>query len=164
MIEEFRVVVAAVDVEGRGSAQVQARTKSGTNQFHGAGVWNIRNSAMNANSWGNNRQGITPIWYNRHQFTASLGGPVIKSGDPIEQEKQLKYASLVANAVMLSNVADMTTALSAMDGDGHPVTPALVSCLSPYTREHIRRFGQYVLDMADLPPPLDPQPLPFEKA
>src|SRR6185295_16409714 len=44
----------------------------------------------------------------------SFGGPVIKSGDPIEQEKQLKYASLVANAVMLSNVADMTTALSAM--------------------------------------------------
>src|SRR3982751_5694001 len=94
----------------------------------------------------------------------SFGGPVIKSGDPVEQEKQLKYASLVANAVMLSNVADMTSALSTMDGDGHPVTPALVGCLSPYTREHIRRFGQYVLDMADLPPPLDPQPLPFEKA
>jgi Tn3 transposase DDE domain len=33
----------------------------------------------------------------------SFGGPVIKSGDPVEQEKQLKYASLVANAVMLSN-------------------------------------------------------------
>jgi len=87
---------------------------------------------------------------------------VIKSGDPVEQEKQLKYASLVANAVMLSNVADMTTTLAAMDGDGHVVTPALVSCLSPYTREHIRRFGQYVLDMGNLPPPLDPQPLPFE--
>jgi hypothetical protein len=28
----------------------------------------------------------------------SFGGPVIKSGDPVEQEKQLKYASLVANA------------------------------------------------------------------
>jgi len=51
---------------------------------------------------------------------------VIKSGDPVEQEKQLKYASLVANAVMLSNVADMTTTLAAMDGDGHVVTPALV--------------------------------------
>ena len=34
----------------------------------------------------------------------------------------------------------------------------------PYTREHIRRFGQYVLDMGDLPPPLDPQSLPFETA
>src|SRR4051812_46648023 len=96
--------------------------------------------------------------------SVSFGGPVIKSGDSVEQEKQLKYASLVANAVMLSNVADMTTALSAMDGDGHPVTPALAGCLSPYTREHIRRFGQYVLDMADVPPPLDPHPLPFEKA
>ena len=49
-----------------------------------------------------------------------------------------------------------------MAKDGHPVTPALVACLSPYIREHIRRFGQYALDMSDLPRPLDPQPLPFE--
>jgi hypothetical protein len=48
--------------------------------------------------------------------------------------------------------------------DGHRVTPGLVACLSPYTREHIRRFGQYVLDMDDLPDPLEPQPLPFEPA
>ncbi len=33
-----------------------------------------------------------------------------------------------------------------------------------YGRRHILRFGQYALDMADLPPPLDPQPLPFETA
>ena len=63
---------------------------------------------------------------------------------------------------MLSNVADLTDALSTMAKDGHPVTPALVACLSPYIREHIRRFGRFVLDMADLPNPLDPQPLPFE--
>jgi hypothetical protein len=37
---------------------------------------------------------------------------VIKSGDPVEQEKQLKYASLVANTIMLSNVADLTSVLS----------------------------------------------------
>jgi hypothetical protein len=30
-------------------------------------------------------------------------------------------------------------------------------------REHIRRFGQYVLDMEDLPEPLHPRPLPFEQ-
>ena len=48
--------------------------------------------------------------------------------------------------------------------DGHPVTPGLVACLSPYIREHIRRFGRYALDMEDLPRPLDPQPLPFEPA
>jgi len=92
----------------------------------------------------------------------SFGGPVIKSGDPVEQEKQLKYASLVANTIMLSNVADLTTVLSDMAADGHPVTPALVASTSPYIRGHILRFGQYALDMSDLPAPLNPRPLPFE--
>ena len=49
--------------------------------------------------------------YNDFLDWISFGGPVIKSGDPVEQEKQLKYASLVANAIMLSNVADLTEAL-----------------------------------------------------
>jgi TnpA family transposase len=102
--------------------------------------------------------------YNDFLDWISFGGPVIKSGDPVEQEKQLKYASLVANTIMLSNVADMTEALSSMARDGHRVTPELVACLSPYMREHIRRFGQYVLDMEKVPHPLNPQPLPFEPA
>jgi hypothetical protein len=79
MVDEVRVVVAAVDVEGRGSAQIQMRTRSGTNQFHGGLTFNIRNSALNANTWSNNRQGIAPLWYNRPQYTASLGGPIIKN-------------------------------------------------------------------------------------
>jgi TnpA family transposase len=102
--------------------------------------------------------------YNEFLDWVSFGGPVIKSGDPVEQEKQLKYASLVANTIMLSNVADMTTVLSSMAADGHAVTPHLVACASPYIRGHILRFGQYALDMDDMPPPLDPQPLPFEIA
>jgi hypothetical protein len=38
--------------------------------------------------------------YNDFLDWVCFGGPVVKSGDPVEQEKQLKYASLVANAVM----------------------------------------------------------------
>jgi hypothetical protein len=79
MVDEVRVVVAAVDVEGRGSAQIQMRTRSGTNQLHGGLTLNVRNSALNANTWSNNRQGIAPLWYNRPQYTASLGGPIIKN-------------------------------------------------------------------------------------
>ena len=71
----------------------------------------------------------------------TFGGPVIKSGDPVEQEKQVKYASLVANAIMLSNVADLIEALSSMAADSHRVTPELAAALSPYTRKQIRRFG-----------------------
>jgi TnpA family transposase len=83
---------------------------------------------------------------------ASFGGTLIRSGDPIEQEKQLKYASLVANAIMLSDVAHLNNVLSSM------------ARVSPYTREHIRRFGQYVLDMANPPNRLASAPLPFELA
>jgi hypothetical protein len=79
MVDEMRVVVAPVDVEGRGAAQIQMRARSGTNQFRGTATWNIRNSALNANTWSNNRLGTTPAWYNRHQSTASLGGPIIKN-------------------------------------------------------------------------------------
>jgi hypothetical protein len=51
-----------------------------------------------------------------------------------------------------------------MAHDGRPVTADLVACISPYLREHIRRFGRFSLDMANLPEPLNPQPLPFEAA
>jgi TnpA family transposase len=102
--------------------------------------------------------------YNDFLDWVSFGGPVVKSGDPVEQEKQLKYASLAANTIMLSNVADLTGILAGMARNGHPVTPALVAGLSPYARKHILRFGKYALDMDHLPDPLDPQPLPFEQA
>ena len=79
MVEEMQVVVAPVDVEGRGAAQIQMRTRSGTNQFRGAATWNIRNSGLDANTWSNNRLGIGSVWYNRHQSTASLGGPIVRN-------------------------------------------------------------------------------------
>jgi len=65
--------------------------------------------------------------YNDFLDWVTFGGPVVKSGDPIEQEKQVKYASLVANTIMLSNVTDLTEALSSMIRDGLPVTPRSLS-------------------------------------
>jgi hypothetical protein len=41
---------------------------------------------------------------------------------------------------------------------------ALVDASSPYSRDHIRRFGRFAIDMDDLPAPLNPQPFPFEVA
>ena len=65
---------------------------------------------------------------------------------------------------MLSNVVDMSDAIEAMVDAGAAVTPELLSATSPYLREHIRRLGQYVFDMTDLPGPLDPRPPPLAKA
>lgn len=56
---------------------------------------------------------------------------MIKSGDPVEQGRPLKYASLVANTITLSDVADLNQVLSDMASNGHPVTPALVARPAP---------------------------------
>ena len=58
-IEELRVVTSPVDAEfGRGAAQVLAASRAGTNRFHGAAYNYLRNDALNANGWTNNRTGI----------------------------------------------------------------------------------------------------------
>lgn len=98
-----------------------------------------------------------------HDFCdwVQFGGQVITSGDPVEQEKRIKYMNLVANIVMLHNTVDLTKVLTEMHQEGYKVTPELVKRLSPYMTEQIRRFGQYVIDMNDMPEPLHPQKLPF---
>lgn len=92
--------------------------------------------------------------YNDFLDWIGFGGPVLKSGDPIEQAKQVKYMDLVANVIMLHNVSDLTNVLADMAAEGWCLTKDLVARLSPYIRGHLRRFGEYVLDMDDLPPPL----------
>jgi hypothetical protein len=80
MVSEFRIITSPVDAEmGRGNSQVQVLTKSGTNSYHGAAVWDIQNSALDSNQWDNNRNSVIPPWRNLHQYTLSLGGPIVKN-------------------------------------------------------------------------------------
>src|SRR5438093_10501632 len=59
LIEEVKVVVAPVDAEtSRGSGQVQMVTRSGTNAFRGSVAWSNHNSALDANDWFNNFNGV----------------------------------------------------------------------------------------------------------
>jgi len=97
--------------------------------------------------------------YNDFLDWIGFGGPILKSGDPVEQAKQVKYMDLVANTIMLHNVSDLTDVLTDMIAEGWPLTKELVSRLSPYVREHLRRFGHYFLDMEGLPPTLAPKSL-----
>jgi Tn3 transposase DDE domain-containing protein len=96
-----------------------------------------------------------------HQFTdwIAFGGPVLRSADPVEQEKRIKYRDLVANVVMLQNVVDMTNVLHDLQRDGVRITPELLACMSPYLTGHLKRFGHYILDMETPPEPLRPKPL-----
>ncbi len=86
----------------------------------------------------------------------AFGGELIKSGDPVEQSKQIKYTDLVANAIMLHNVVDLTGVLNDMATEGPRPSKELLAGLSPFIRDQIRRFGRYDVDMDDNPPELSP--------
>jgi hypothetical protein len=86
MVGEVRLILTPVDAElGRGTSQIQIMTKSGTNQFNGTAVWNIQNTALNANTWTNNHtfdangNKTTPDWRNTHDLVFTYGGPIKKN-------------------------------------------------------------------------------------
>lgn len=80
MVGEVRMVLSPVDAEmGRGNGQIQVMTKSGNNAYRGSAAWDVQNSALDSNQWYNNRSvATTPYWRNLHQYTISMGGPIIK--------------------------------------------------------------------------------------
>ena len=63
---------------GRGAGQVQLISRSGTNQVRGSLFWANHNSALDANSWTNNFNGVQKDYRNGNQFGARLSGPIIQ--------------------------------------------------------------------------------------
>ena len=63
---------------GGGVAQMTMVTPSGGNRFHGSAYWYNRNSALSANDWFNNRNGVGVPFLNQNQLGGSLGGPIRK--------------------------------------------------------------------------------------
>jgi TnpA family transposase len=75
---------------------------------------------------------------------------------PEDQDKRLKYLDLLANAVMLQTVADMADVLRELGQQGYLVEADTIAALSPYPTVHLKRFGDYVVDVDTPPKPLDP--------
>jgi Carboxypeptidase regulatory-like domain/TonB dependent receptor-like, beta-barrel len=63
---------------GLGSSQVSIVTPSGTNYWHGEGLWYYRTGAWAANDWFNNANGVPKPNLLQNQAGASLGGPIVK--------------------------------------------------------------------------------------
>jgi len=59
-------------------AVVNATIKSGTNEFHGNAFEFLRNDALDANAWANNRNRATKQKLRQSIFGGTLGGPIIK--------------------------------------------------------------------------------------
>jgi outer membrane receptor protein involved in Fe transport len=79
-LQEFVVQTSMYDAsQGRNAGGVVAAvTKSGSNRIHGDLYEFLRNTDLDANNYFLNQQGTPRPTYNRNQFGATLGGPVIK--------------------------------------------------------------------------------------
>jgi hypothetical protein len=158
LISEIRLILAPVDAElGRGNGQVQIRTRSGTDRFTGSAVWSIRNSALNANTWFNNSnvdsrtsrwEPLSANWHNNHQYTLSLGGPIVRNKTFFfalwDQQLNFQRENVVGNvltnparqgifryfnnwvpgnALTVTNPGGANPTMAAVDFAGNPVPP-----------------------------------------
>jgi hypothetical protein len=79
VIEEFKIQTNYFSAEfgNTGGAIVNMVSKSGTNQIHGVGYEFHRNSALNANDFFSNREGLSIPEFKRSVFGLTMGGPVV---------------------------------------------------------------------------------------
>jgi hypothetical protein len=153
LVGEVKMILAPVDAEvGRGNSQVQVLTRSGTNDFRGSAVWNITNSALDPNTWANNRVHGAPItrnWSNVNEYTGSLGGPIIRNRTfffalwngllpagrsnsnavvlaPCAQRGIFKYYDNWSNgnALQVAQPGATTPRIAVVDQSGNPMAPA----------------------------------------
>jgi hypothetical protein len=76
-VQEFTVTTSNEGSGASGGAsQVNMTTPSGTNQFHGDGIWQNRNNTLAANDWFNNQDGVRLPVLNLNQAGGSIGGPI----------------------------------------------------------------------------------------
>ncbi len=79
-IQEVRVISNNFSAQyGHGQSVLEITTKSGTNEFHGQASYRIRNEALDANTWGNNEQGIRRPAFKVNDFGGALSGPIRRS-------------------------------------------------------------------------------------
>jgi len=90
--------------------------------------------------------------FNQFVRWVSFGGDgVIAENVRDEQRKFIKYNHLVANLLIFHNLVSMTRAMRKREADGYPVSDEMAAAFSPYSNEHIHRFGNYHPNFSRMP-------------
>jgi hypothetical protein len=76
-----------------------------------------------------------------------FGGDLLGHNDPDHYEKIIEFNKLVASCVIDHSARGITAvAVNQLVTERQTVDPADLATVSPYLRENIRRFGEWVLD------------------
>jgi TnpA family transposase len=71
---------------------------------------------------------------------------VLADNDPADQEKLIKFNTLLADLVIFHNALDIMDVVRGLAAEGWTITADQLGALSPYVRAHISRFGSYATD------------------
>lgn len=81
---------------------------------------------------------------------------IADNDDPEEQEKILKFSTLLTNAVIFHTTLDMMTSIRELVAEGWESTLEDLAVLPPYLTARIQRFGVCTTDeVAVAPEPFD---------
>jgi TnpA family transposase len=90
--------------------------------------------------------------YNQLCDWSSFGSiELVASNDEDEMEKAVKYNDIITNSFILQNIIDMSDIMHQLTQEGAKIREDDIACLSPYMTEHIKRFGDYIIDMRSIP-------------
>ncbi|MDF2866907.1 MAG: transposase Tn3 family protein [Gammaproteobacteria bacterium] len=67
-------------------------------------------------------------------------------------EKAIKYNMIVANTIILQNIIDISHIIYQLQQESWKISKEDVAKLSPYLTAHIKRFGDYVVNLNPMPP------------
>ena len=143
MVEEVRVSSNNIDPAlGRGAAQVQMRTRAGTNDFHGALFYSNNNSFLNSQTYFQNLQKAAKNYANRNQFGGRIGGPIIKNKMFffVLTDDQRYMGKITQNTLVLTDLAKqgifryrqdhrngaVNSTTPSIDVNGNPLNPAAI--------------------------------------
>ena len=132
-IEEFRIITNNFDAEygNYSGGQVNAITKSGTNEFHGEAFEFLRNDALDArNFFSSTSAGRS----NRTSSASTFGGPIVRKKifffidyqGTRQTEGQVADVPVPSSADLTGNLADSASALTGTVNGGLTGTNALV--------------------------------------
>lgn len=117
-IGEVQVLTANFNAEygARSGGQMNVMIKGGTNVFHGTGYFFLRNEALNANEFFNNKTGVARPRYRYQNLGGTIGGPFIIPGTNFNKDHNklfwfFSYDYLHTNNVTNPNRYTMPTAL-----------------------------------------------------
>ena len=174
LVGEVRLILTPVDAEmGRGNAQVQITTRSGTNRYSGSATWNIRNSALDPNTWANNRQvdpttGKAPQrdWTNDNEYSLSYGGPIFRNKTFFYAlwNQRIRKEREQVNGIVLTDTARLGI-FRFYDGWNPGNADAVETVITPTTPTNVLRIARAVDALGNpIPPRFNANGTPYSGA